>query len=47
MALAARSGALTPLLSSVDAPWRYAVERTLTINTTAAGGDVRLLSLPE
>jgi RHH-type proline utilization regulon transcriptional repressor/proline dehydrogenase/delta 1-pyrroline-5-carboxylate dehydrogenase len=45
--LAARSGALTPLLSSVDAPWRYAVERTLTINTTAAGGDVRLLSLPE
>ncbi|MBI1364832.1 MAG: bifunctional proline dehydrogenase/L-glutamate gamma-semialdehyde dehydrogenase PutA [Alphaproteobacteria bacterium] len=46
-ALASRAGALTPLLTSNDAPWRYAVERTLTINTTAAGGDVRLLSLPE
>ncbi|HXI86008.1 MAG TPA: hypothetical protein VNH64_01010, partial [Parvularculaceae bacterium] len=45
--LAGRPGPLTPLLWSTDAPWRYAVERTLTINTTAAGGDVRLLSLPE
>jgi RHH-type proline utilization regulon transcriptional repressor/proline dehydrogenase/delta 1-pyrroline-5-carboxylate dehydrogenase len=43
--LATRPGAIAPLLSSLDAPWRYAVERTLTINTTAAGGDVRLLSL--
>jgi RHH-type proline utilization regulon transcriptional repressor/proline dehydrogenase/delta 1-pyrroline-5-carboxylate dehydrogenase len=46
-ALARRDGAIAPLLSSLDPPWRYAVERTLTINTTAAGGDVRLLSLPE
>jgi RHH-type proline utilization regulon transcriptional repressor/proline dehydrogenase/delta 1-pyrroline-5-carboxylate dehydrogenase len=46
-ALARRSGAIAPLLCSLDQPWRYAVERTLTINTTAAGGDVRLLSLPE
>jgi len=45
--LANRAGAITPLLTSKDAPWRYAVERTLTINTTAAGGDVRLLSLGE
>ncbi len=46
-ALARRDGPIIPLLSSLDAPWRYATERTLTINTTAAGGDVRLLSLPE
>jgi RHH-type proline utilization regulon transcriptional repressor/proline dehydrogenase/delta 1-pyrroline-5-carboxylate dehydrogenase len=45
--LAARTGAITPLLTSEDAPWRFAVERTLSINTTAAGGDVRLLSLGE
>ncbi|MEX0644071.1 MAG: bifunctional proline dehydrogenase/L-glutamate gamma-semialdehyde dehydrogenase PutA [Parvularculaceae bacterium] len=45
--LAARPGAIVSLLSSRDQPWRYAVERTLTINTTAAGGDVRLLSLPD
>ncbi|MFZ5616849.1 MAG: bifunctional proline dehydrogenase/L-glutamate gamma-semialdehyde dehydrogenase PutA [Pseudomonadota bacterium] len=45
--LAQREGAIAPLLSSVDAAWRYGAERTLTINTTAAGGDVRLLSLPD
>lgn len=45
--MARREGSIAPLLSSLDAPWRFAVERTLTINTTAAGGDVRLLSLPE
>ncbi|MEQ8178230.1 MAG: bifunctional proline dehydrogenase/L-glutamate gamma-semialdehyde dehydrogenase PutA [Amphiplicatus sp.] len=42
--LAARSGPICPLLTSLDAPWRFATERVLTINTTAAGGDVRLLS---
>lgn len=46
-ALCARAGAIAPVLSSRDAPWRFTVERTLTINTTAAGGDVRLLSLAE
>lgn len=46
-ALAARSGPIAPLLGPADPPWRYATERTLTINTTAAGGDVRLLSLAE
>jgi RHH-type proline utilization regulon transcriptional repressor/proline dehydrogenase/delta 1-pyrroline-5-carboxylate dehydrogenase len=45
--MATRAGSIAPLLSSLDAPWRFATERTLTINTTAAGGDVRLLSLPE
>jgi RHH-type proline utilization regulon transcriptional repressor/proline dehydrogenase/delta 1-pyrroline-5-carboxylate dehydrogenase len=45
--LARREGPLAPLLTSKDAPWRFAVERTLTVNTTAAGGDVRLLSLQE
>ena len=45
--LATRSGSIIPLLSSLDEPWRFATERTLTINTTAAGGDVRLLSLGE
>jgi len=46
-ALRARAGALIPVLRGEDAPWRFAVERTLSINTTAAGGDVRLLSLGE
>mgnify|MGYP000492403823 CR=1 FL=1 len=46
-ALAKRTGPIIPLLTSRDAPWRYAAERCLTINTTAAGGDVRLLSLSE
>ncbi|MEM9616781.1 MAG: bifunctional proline dehydrogenase/L-glutamate gamma-semialdehyde dehydrogenase PutA [Pseudomonadota bacterium] len=45
--LAKRNGAIIPLLSSFDRPWRFATERTLTVNTTAAGGDVRLLSLGE
>jgi len=45
--MAARAESIAPLLSSLDSPWRFATERTLTINTTAAGGDVRLLSLPE
>ncbi|MBL4619535.1 MAG: aldehyde dehydrogenase family protein, partial [Marinicaulis sp.] len=43
--LAQRNGPIIPLLSSLDEPWRFAAERTLTVNTTAAGGDVRLLSL--
>ena len=46
-ALARREGSIAPLLSSLDRPDRFASERCLTINTTAAGGDVRLLSLPD
>ena len=45
--LAERKGPILSLVSSLDAPWRFAAERALTINTTAAGGDVRLLSLGE
>jgi len=45
--LARRKGPIVPVLTSLDEPWRFAAERTLTINTTAAGGDVRLLSLGE
>ncbi|WP_411820210.1 bifunctional proline dehydrogenase/L-glutamate gamma-semialdehyde dehydrogenase PutA [Hyphococcus formosus] len=45
--LATRQSSIIPLVSTLDAPWRYMTERTLTINTTAAGGDVRLLSLGE
>ena len=43
--LAQRTGPIISLLSGKDDAWRFATERTLTINTTAAGGDVRLLSL--
>lgn len=46
-ALCERAGAIIPVLSSQDPAHRFTVERTLTINTTAAGGDVRLLSLSE
>ena len=45
--LADRTGSIIPVLSLLDPAWRYCAERTLTINTTAAGGDVRLLSLSE
>ena len=45
--LSQRQGSIIPLVSSRDAAWRFATERTLSINTTAAGGDVRLLSLGE
>ena len=42
--LASRTGALIPLLSSNDDPERYFHERTLTIDTTAAGGNASLLA---
>lgn len=45
--LAKRKSSIIPLVSTLDASWRFMTERTLTINTTAAGGDVRLLSLGE
>ena len=44
-ALNKRSGAILPLLSARDPIERYCHERTLTINTTAAGGNTSLLSL--
>jgi RHH-type transcriptional regulator, proline utilization regulon repressor / proline dehydrogenase / delta 1-pyrroline-5-carboxylate dehydrogenase len=45
MLLAKRAGAIIPLLSSTDDPERYFHERTLTIDTTAAGGNASLLAM--
>ncbi|MEL7109128.1 MAG: L-glutamate gamma-semialdehyde dehydrogenase [Pseudomonadota bacterium] len=42
--LAHRDGALLPLLSRHDEDYRYALERVITIDTTAAGGNARLLA---
>ena len=43
--VARRSGEILPILSLWDDPERLFIERTLTINTAAAGGNVSLLSL--
>ncbi len=43
--LAKRAGAIIPLLSVNDDPERYFHERTLTIDTTAAGGNASLLAM--
>jgi RHH-type proline utilization regulon transcriptional repressor/proline dehydrogenase/delta 1-pyrroline-5-carboxylate dehydrogenase len=43
--LTRRTGAIIPLLSSTDDPERYFHERTLTIDTTAAGGNASLLAM--
>jgi RHH-type transcriptional regulator, proline utilization regulon repressor / proline dehydrogenase / delta 1-pyrroline-5-carboxylate dehydrogenase len=43
--LAIRPGAIIPLLSLNDDPERYFHERTLTIDTTAAGGNASLLAM--
>jgi RHH-type transcriptional regulator, proline utilization regulon repressor / proline dehydrogenase / delta 1-pyrroline-5-carboxylate dehydrogenase len=43
--LARRSGPITALLSICDDPERYFHERTLTIDTTAAGGNASLLAM--
>jgi RHH-type proline utilization regulon transcriptional repressor/proline dehydrogenase/delta 1-pyrroline-5-carboxylate dehydrogenase len=48
--LAAQDGALVPLLLPRDGAYataRLVCERTLAINTTAAGGNASLLSLTE
>jgi RHH-type transcriptional regulator, proline utilization regulon repressor / proline dehydrogenase / delta 1-pyrroline-5-carboxylate dehydrogenase len=44
-ALAQRDGAIIPLLSSNGDFWRLFHERTLTIDTTAAGGNASLLAM--
>ncbi|MFC7297053.1 bifunctional proline dehydrogenase/L-glutamate gamma-semialdehyde dehydrogenase PutA [Herminiimonas aquatilis] len=48
-AVAARDGAIVPLLAtSSDAPialWRLVTERTVSINTTAVGGNASLMSM--
>ncbi len=43
--LARESGPIRPLLSAHDAPHRYCVERVVTTDTTAAGGNASLLAL--
>ena len=43
-ALAAREGAIVPLVTDVVAPARYLLERLLCIDTTAAGGNASLLA---
>ena len=43
--MAERDGALLPVLSPNDEDYRFFIERTLTINTTAAGGNASLMSL--
>ncbi|MCE2027583.1 bifunctional proline dehydrogenase/L-glutamate gamma-semialdehyde dehydrogenase PutA [Sessilibacter corallicola] len=44
-ALALRSGALLPLITELDQPERYVIERHLCIDTTAAGGNANLISV--
>ena len=46
-ALAARDGEIIPLISPVEAPHRYLMERHLCIDTTAAGGNATLLAQVE
>jgi RHH-type proline utilization regulon transcriptional repressor/proline dehydrogenase/delta 1-pyrroline-5-carboxylate dehydrogenase len=48
-ALAARNGAILPLITRIEALrpdrlWRFCAEQTLTINTAAAGGNAELLA---
>lgn len=43
--LCTRDGAILPLLSAFDDPERFYHERTVTINTTAAGGNASLLAM--
>lgn len=43
--LCLRDGAIIPLLSESDDAERFCVERTLTIDTTAAGGNASLLAI--
>ncbi len=47
MALSVREGALLPLVTDGNTPYRYAVERHVCIDTTAAGGNATLLAAAE
>lgn len=42
--LALRSGAILPLLSSKDETYRFFVERVVSVDMTAAGGNATLLA---
>jgi len=43
--LCQRSGPILPVLDVKDDPERFCIERTLTVNTTAAGGNASLLAM--
>ena len=45
--LAARDGAIVPLVTEVLNPAAYVVERSVCVDTTAAGGNASLLTLGE
>lgn len=46
-ALAARDGVLIPLITEIDAPERFVIERHLCVDTTAAGGNASLIASAE
>lgn len=47
IALAARPGAILPLITELDQPERYVIERHLCVDTTAAGGNASLIAVSE
>ena len=46
-ALAERDGVLLPLITEVDSPERFVIERHLCVDTTAAGGNASLIAMAE
>lgn len=47
IALSKREGALLPLITEIDQPERFVIERHLCIDTTAAGGNASLIAASE
>jgi len=47
LALAAREGALLPLITEYTLPERFVIERHLCVDTTAAGGNASLIASSE
>ncbi|MDX8398037.1 MAG: bifunctional proline dehydrogenase/L-glutamate gamma-semialdehyde dehydrogenase PutA [Mariprofundaceae bacterium] len=47
VALSKRQGVLLPLITELDAPERFVIERHLCIDTTAAGGNASLIAASE
>ena len=45
--LARRPGRIVPLICDHPEPFRFIVERTLSVDVTAAGGNVQLLALAD
>ncbi|OED42643.1 bifunctional proline dehydrogenase/L-glutamate gamma-semialdehyde dehydrogenase [Endozoicomonas sp. (ex Bugula neritina AB1)] len=46
-ALAEREGVLIPLITEIDSPERFVIERHLCVDTTAAGGNASLIAMSE